>query len=344
MPTATATATATVTVSEYAELKRLVESTGLMARQPRYYIGKFALTLSLLAVGLVGLHFAAEHPLWWALDVVMLAIAFVQVAQLGHDVVHGQVRKSGRFSMALSLLVGNLLVGVSRSWWNENHSAHHAHPNDLVADPNVDILFIACTPEQAVGRPGWVRWILRHQAPLLFPIFALEFFSMHQQSLAHVLRGTTGLLRLEACLLLAHYILYTGALLLAFGPLGAIGFAIVHHLLTGVYMASIFAPNHKGMPLSTSLDHMGFLREQVLTARNVRGGGWVDFVYGGLNWQIEHHLFPTMARNNLRRVSPLVRGFCAARGVEYSETDFMGAWRDIMGHLTTVSRAVAATA
>jgi len=97
------------------------------------------------------------------------------------------------------------------------------------------------------------------------------------------------------------------------------------------------------MPLVADMEATDFLRLQVLTARNVRGSRIVDFVYGGLNYQIEHHLFPTLPRNNLRRVTRLVKDYCAARGVLYTETTVVGSWREILGHLASVSRALAAT-
>src|SRR6185437_3598806 len=87
-----------------------------------------------------------------------------------------------------------------------------------------------------------------------------------------------------------------------------------------------------------------FLRQQTETARNVRGGPLVDLVYGGLNYQIEHHLFPTMPRNNLSRVQPVVRAFCQAHGVAYADTSVIGSWREIIGHFTRVSRAMASPA
>ena len=85
------------------------------------------------------------------------------------------------------------------------------------------------------------------------------------------------------------------------------------------------------------------MREQTLTARNVRGGWLVNILYGGLNYQIEHHLFPTMPRNNLRLAQPHVRAFCEAHGIAYSETGVIQSWREILGHFTEVSRALAAT-
>ena len=69
-----------------------------------------------------------------------------------------------------------------------NHNAHHARPNDPAHDPNVNILFLACSPEQARSRPRWVQSVIRHQVALLVPIFCLEFFSMHHQSIEYALR------------------------------------------------------------------------------------------------------------------------------------------------------------
>ncbi|HEX2772705.1 MAG TPA: acyl-CoA desaturase, partial [Micromonosporaceae bacterium] len=97
-----------------------------------------------------------------------------------------------------------------------------------------------------------------------------------------------------------------------------------------------FAPNHKGMPTLTDADELDFLRRQVLTSRNVRGSRLVDFVLGGLNYQIEHHLFPSMPRPNLRRAQTLVRDFCHEHGVAYCETTLLRSWRQVLSHLDTV--------
>jgi Fatty acid desaturase len=79
--------------------------------------------------------------------------------------------------------------------------------------------------------------------------------------------------------------------------------------MLGLYLGSVFAPNHKGMPILSRDDDSDFLRRQVLTARNVRGGRLTDLLLGGLNYQIEHHLFPSMPRPSLRRAQPLVHAY-----------------------------------
>ena len=328
--------------SEYAELKRLVEANGLLNPRPGYYIAKIVVNAALLGLGLFGLRVASLGLWWWLADAAFLSFVFVQIAMLGHDVAHLQFVRAGRVNKALGLILGNVLVGVSRAWWNHNHGAHHARPNDLAHDPNVNILFLACTPEQGRSRPRWVRWIIRHQVALLIPIFALEFLSMHQQSLEYAVRRRPGCARAELWLLVGHYALYGAVLVTALGVNGALAFALVHHVFTGLYMATIFAPNHKGMPLAPGPGAaFGFLREQVLTARNIHGNWFIDLVYGGLNYQIEHHLFPSMPRNNLRRARPIVRTYCERQGVAYCETSLLQSWGEIVAHFGRVSRALA---
>ena len=174
----------------------------------------------------------------------------------------------------------------------------------------------------------------------MLPIFSLEFFSMRQQSIAYAAQRRAGCARGELWLLVLHLALYGGVLVLTLGIGGAILFALVHHALTGLYLASIFAPNHKGMPLTSDREPLGFLRAQVLTARNIRGNWLIDLVYGGLNYQIEHHLFPTCPRSSLSLVRPHVRAYCQTRGIAYCETSFAESWRAIVAHFGGVSRAL----
>ncbi|MGC1283620.1 MAG: fatty acid desaturase, partial [Streptosporangiaceae bacterium] len=106
-----------------------------------------------------------------------------------------------------------------------------------------------------------------------------------------------------------------------------------------VYLGISFAPNHKAMPIIDPATCAGFARRQVSTARNITGGPLTTFMLGGLNRQIEHHLFPSMPRPNLPRVEGLVRDFCAATGLGYSEEDFVESFRQIIHHLSDAGTA-----
>jgi fatty acid desaturase len=87
------------------------------------------------------------------------------------------------------------------------------------------------------------------------------------------------------------------------------------------------------IPKDMSID---FLRRQTLTSRNISGGPLVWTGMGGLNFQIEHHLFPSMPSVNLRRARPIVREFCARRGVQYTETTLIGSYRIVLRYLKRV--------
>src|SRR5258708_15780200 len=320
--------------NEYADLKRRILALGLLKRQPGYYVAKFTITLGLLGIGLYALVVSGNDPWLRLAEAAYLAFVIVQIGLLAHDLSHQQIVGGGRWNVVGGFFLGNLLMGVSRAWWRDNHDAHHAHPNDLDEDPNVNIIFLGIRAEQALRRAGWVEWIIRHEVALIVPIFCLEFFSMHQQSIEYALGRKRGTVRGEGLVLLTHFVLYGCLLYFTLGLGGAIVFAFVHHFLTGLYMASIFAPNHKGMPL-VSPGSTDFLRQQAVTSRNVRGP-FVDYLYGGLNYQIEHHLFPTMPRNNLSRAQPHVPAFCESRGISYSETGVVQSWREILANSTDV--------
>jgi fatty acid desaturase len=124
-----------------------------------------------------------------------------------------------------------------------------------------------------------------------------EAISLHVASI-RALAGRDGRRRrAEVILLAVHIAAYLSVVFLVLPPVKAITFILVQQGLFGLYLGASFAPNHKGMPILAAADKSDFLRRQVLTSRNVRGGWLTDLALGGLNYQIEHHLFlPCPAR------------------------------------------------
>ena len=99
----------------------------------------------------------------------------------------------------------------------------------------------------------------------------------------------------------------------------------------GCFSVAIFAPNHKGMLVISKEDaKLDFLLAQVLTSRNVRSTPLIDFLYGGLNHQAVHHLFPNMSRNKLRAAGELTRQFCDGRDIPYYMTGVRQSFREIL--------------
>jgi fatty acid desaturase len=334
-----ASATAQQRGSEYAQLSRQVKQAGLLERRPGYYIWKIATIVVLLAAGWAA--FVLVGDSWWQLVVaVFLAVMFTQVGFLGHDAGHRQIFRSQRASYVAGLLLGNLGIGLSFGWWVGKHNRHHAHPNTEGADPDIAISALAFTAAQARAGQGAARLVYRCQAYLFFPMLLGEAVALHASSIRALSSQASRHRSWEAALLAAHVAGYLAALLLVLSPVKAIVFILVQQGLFGLYLGCSFAPNHKGMPILGPADHSDFLRRQVLTSRNVRGGWLTDLVLGGLNYQIEHHLFPSMPRPNLRRSQALVAAFCKQKGLTYCQASLAGSYAQALRHLNTTGRAV----
>jgi len=314
-------------------LSRRLRSAGLLRRRPRYYTIKIAVNLLLLAGGWAV--FGILGRSWWQLLVaVFLAVMCTQTAFIGHDAGHGQITRSRRAGDLIGRIHGNLLTGLCYGWWTTKHNRHHAHPNQVGHDPDIVSKALTFTTDQAAARRPAGAWVARHQAWLFFPMLLLEGLNLHAAGVRAVLGRRRIKLRLtEAALLALHIAVYLTAVLVVLSPVQALAFVAVQQGLFGLYMGCSFAPNHKGMPILAQDERLDYLRGQVLTSRNIRGGWLTDFVLGGLNYQIEHHLFPSMPRPTLRRAQAPVRGFCAELGIPYTETGLLDSYGQVLGHL-----------
>jgi fatty acid desaturase len=322
--------------SEYTQLSRQIKQAGLLDRRRGWYAAKIGSNLLLLAAGWAA--FALLGESWWQLvTAAYLAVVFTQLAFVGHDAGHRQIFRSRRANDRVGLLHANLLVGVSFDWWVGKHNRHHTNPNHEDLDPDISITALAFTADQARSKHGLVRLIARYQGWLFFPLLLLEAAHLHLASIKALLQGRGRANTIEGLLLVGHVAAYLAAVMVVLSPLQAIAFVIVQQGLFGLYLGCAFAPNHKGMPTVTQSEELDFLRRQVLTSRNVAGSRPVDFVLGGLNYQIEHHLFPNMPRPNLRRAQPFVRAFCHQHGLPYTEASLLGSYAQALRHLHTVA-------
>jgi fatty acid desaturase len=322
--------------SDYAQLSRQVKEAGLLARRPGRYFLKIALTITLLAAGWAAFILVGDS--WWQLAVaVFLAVMFTQLGFLGHDAGHRQISGSRRTSYILGILLGNLGIGLSYGWWVDKHNRHHAHPNTEGADPDISMRVLAMTSTQANTSQRFYRMLFRYQAYLFFPLLFGEAASLHVSSI-RALASRAAHRPAEAAMLAAHVAGYLTVVFVVLSPVKAVTFILVQQGLFGLYLGASFAPNHKGMPILGADDRSDFLRRQVLTSRNVHGGWLTDLVLGGLNYQIEHHLFPSMPRPNLRRSQPIIREFCQQRGLHYSQASFAGSYAQTLRYLNTIGK------
>lgn len=318
--------------SDFSSLSAKVAQAGLLRRRPTYYTVRISTVAGLyLAAWAV---FAFLGDTWWQLVTAgVLGVVYAQVALVAHDIAHRQVFRRRRASETAGRLAGNLGIGMSYGWWQNKHTRHHANPNHEELDPDVAPDILVWSKQQARAAEGLPRFIGARQAYLFFPLLTLEGMNLHVASARALLKPAQRGRGLEAVLLVGHVAAYLTALFLVLSPGKALVFLAVHQGLWGLYLGCTFAPNHKGMPTLTGNQKWDFLRKQVLTSRNVRGGRLIDLALGGLNHQIEHHLFPSMPTPHLRHARPIVKAHCEDLGIPYTETGLAASYAQTLRHL-----------
>ena len=316
----------------YSRLRDEVGRAGLLDRRPYRYGLKIGATIVAFAAGWAT--FIIVGNTWLSAAVaVLLAVLFTQVVFLGHDAGHLEIARSARVNRFIGLIVGNGMTGLSFGWWVPKHNAHHAHPNELGRDPDIGgglIAFGVTNTEE----PGSARIRLRDrlQGPLFAFVLLLQGLGLHVTSVQSVLRRRGRLAAIELTLLVVNAVVYLTIVFWVLAPVKACAFIAIQQCLFGLYLGFTFAPNHKGMPIISD-GSQPFARRQVVTARNIIGGRIITMAFGGLNYQIEHHLFPTMPRLNLAHAQPFVRDFCAEHDLPYRQERLVSSYREALRSL-----------
>jgi len=322
--------------SDFACLIARVREAGLLARQRGYYL-RVILSLSVLMVATVaGMLWIGAS--WWQIMLApVLAVIFTQFAFLGHELAHKQVFERGSTNDRLGRIMANLVVGISYSWWMNKHSRHHANPNTVNKDPDIESDVVVFQDHQAQAARGIQRWIAARQGWLFFPLLTLEGLNLHIQGFKRAFSAGRfdGRGNEIAMLLIRHGALF-GLVFLLMPWSIALVFLATQLAVFGVYMGASFAPNHKGMPIIPLGQKVDFLRRQVITSRNIRGGKFMDMFMGGLNYQVEHHLFPNMPRPSLAKASAIVKEYCREHSIAYTETTLLRSYGIVVAYLNRV--------
>ena len=322
----------------YTQVSNVVRETGLLRRAPWFYAMVGAAIALALGGAITGFILLGDS--WFQLLIAAaLGIIITQVAFLAHEAAHRQILSTGPANDRLARVLG-AIVGMSYSWWDSKHSRHHANPNRVGKDPDIEIDTISFLEEDAASARGLRRLITRKQGWLFFPLLTLEGLNLHFLSFKHLLTDRDAKARwAELSMILVRFAILLIPVFL-FLPLGmAFAFLGVQLAVFGVYMGASFAPNHKGMPVIDRDAKLDFFSKQVRTSRNIRGGWWATWLMGGLNYQVEHHLFPSMARPHLSKAREIVREFCASNDVPYTETSLGRSYAIVIDYLNRVGLA-----
>jgi len=324
------------TTASYTEVSRAVKDAGLLARAHGFYalLGT-ALTLA-TAADITGMLLLGHS--WYQLILAgILGLILTQFAFLAHEAAHKQILTSGTANDHLGRFLGTFVIGMSYAWWINKHTRHHANPNQLDKDPDIAFDTISFTEEDATRQTGLLAWITRRQGYLFFPLLTLEGLNLHWTSFKLLTRPEPVKHRTtEITLITTRFTLYLGLLFWLLPPGIAAAFLGVQLATFGIYMGASFAPNHKGMPLIPAGTKLDFFSKQVRTSRNITGGWWATTLYGGLNYQIEHHLFPNMPRTHLTHARHIIKTHCTTHNIPYTETTPLHSYAIVINYLNTV--------
>lgn len=321
--------------SDFSALMAQVKEAGLLARRPGWNTLRFVLLGISYVVAFAMLFLIGES--WWQMaTAVVFGILFTQTAYVAHDAAHRQIFTNGKVGEWVSTIIGNLFIGLSFGWWLKKHNAlHHANPNKAGVDGDIAPGALIFDPADAQGLTGLRKWLAAHQGWFFFPLLTLAGVQLHVNSVKAILVGQSSIKRrwIEGIFIGIRIIGFPLIAIWAAGPLIGIVFTIVQVMVFGVHMGGSFAPNHKGQPIVPKDVKIDFLRRQTLMSRNISGGRPMGFLMGGLNYQIEHHLFPSMPSVNLHKVQPMVREYCAQKDIKYTETTLFESFGIIVRYL-----------
>jgi fatty acid desaturase len=275
---------------------------------------------------------------WWQLVLAgLLGVVMAQFAFLGHEAAHQQIFASRSWNEWTGRVIAGLFNGLSYGWWVDKHGRHHGNPNKVRSDPDVRAGVVSFTPDVTDERTGLAARLTRYQGFYFLPLLFFEGFSLHVSSFKSILFGKGISRRWTEILFVGVRVLgYLAFLFLVLPPGMAVAFVVVQVAVFGFLLGGAFSPNHIGMPTVPQDADIDFLRRQVHMSRNVRGGPLVHFLMGGLEYQVEHHLFPRAPRPNLPALQRYVRRYCAENDIPYTETSLIGAFRTIIAYLNQV--------
>lgn len=241
-------------------------------------------------------------------------------------------------------------------WWKYTHNVHHVRTNDLHYDPDVqhlpfmalDTMFLGSIYSkfhQRVMEYNWFAKMCISVQPLHFlitilmsRIFVLTqslIFVFYDQPLGKNGKNSSWMNnKLEQITLVLHHI-WVIALVSCFTYHPFICFFIAYAIAGILHLQIVI--NHFPLPLTDNITNDDFILHQALTSMAISSNRWTHWFYGGLQFQVEHHLFPRMPRHNLRKVKPLVQQLFADNDIQYLETSFWGAIFSIQGIMQKVT-------
>ncbi|XP_012518173.1 PREDICTED: fatty acid desaturase 2 [Propithecus coquereli] len=264
----------------------------------------------------------------------VLATSQAQAGWLQHDYGHLSVYKKSRWNHIVHKFIIGHLKGASANWWNHRHFQHHAKPNIFHKDPDVKMLHVFVLGKwQPIeyGKKKLKYLPYNHQHEYFFligPPLLIPMYFQYQIIMTMIVRKDW----VDLAWAISYYTRFFITYIPFYGVLGALVFLNFIRFLESHWFVWVTQMNHIVMEIDCE-SYRDWFSSQLVATCNVEQSFFNDWFSGHLNFQIEHHLFPTMPRHNLYKIAPLVKSLCAKHGIEYQEKPLLQALLDIIRSL-----------
>ena len=273
------------------------------------------------------------------LAIATLAFLSVHAGFLAHEATHGALTRNRVVAASVGQVFNTLLTALCYSYFCHIHRLHHPHCNERSRDPDMQSEVFSMYRQSAETKTGLGRLVSRHQAMLIWVLVWLQGFALKIDSL-RFLCGNPRDTRADQAAVLFHLMLWFVPPVLMLGlPTAFLNYALMT-LLIGPYLGAIFLVNHIGTRVIEPGEPVSFFIHEISVTRNLGASRLHDFLFGGLNNHIEHHLFPSMPTAHLRRARAITREFCRRHGVVYKEMSWASAAREVALHFNNMSAFV----
>eukprot|EP01026_Neomeris_dumetosa_P031093 TRINITY_DN2470_c0_g1_i1.p1 TRINITY_DN2470_c0_g1~~TRINITY_DN2470_c0_g1_i1.p1 ORF type:complete len:486 (-),score=56.14 TRINITY_DN2470_c0_g1_i1:998-2455(-) len=335
---------------EYQQLYRDFKREGLFKSNKLYYLWKVMSNQCIWGAAVFTLFLGPENIGTWpsaGIAAFLMAVYWQQSGWLAHDFVHHQVfPESQHVGTKIGYFLANVCQGFSVDWWKQKHNVHHALPNYVdeldfkAVDPDINTLPLLSWSTEQLTHEKFEQMLVRNQFYTFIPILLIARVAWAAESLFNSVQLATN--KKDYIELIGMCLHYAWCLGIAFYTLPApeaVGFVLGAELLGGLLLGAVFVISHNGMEILSDRQ-TDFASAQILTTRNIESSLFMDWFTGGLNYQIEHHLFPMMPRHNLAAASDRVRELCERNGLEYENKSFGQGFASIMQTLDNVASHV----
>ena len=274
------------------------------------------------------------------LAIAALAALCMHGGFLAHEAGHGALTGNRRLATAVGLVFNTLISGMCYAYFQHIHRQHHPHCNERAHDPDMQSALFTIYPESARGKGWFGRRVTRNQAWLIWVLVWLQGLTLKVDSLVFLARNprTT---RVEQAVLALHVALWMVPAMVIGVADAWLNYSLMT-LLIGGYTGACFLVNHIGTRVIEPGERRSHFLHEVEVTRNLGASRLADFVFGGLNNHIEHHVFPSMPTARLRAARTITREFCRRHGIAYRETSWLQAAREVTAHFKAMSALVRA--